>query len=848
MPKKRKGKGKKPTQGNSLASVLEVQIDAASEVLRGLDRAGAEWVVLGLALRKVNSSPQLHEFIKKKLVKLHEFLCINSRYRGAGEGNGLGPRDHPMKSEGKIRPEWSKKVFLSKGHYMSMARVMHTGKPSWRNVLDIEMKPAPPWLWTAALFMPAGPHYAKNLTNNLTSWDGTALANPIANCYFFAVRLRQLFMGYRSARNALCHQSQDDDFDFDGFMTKLVKLLQYIGALDLAGEVERWRTECMDETKLYGVAYSATPGDLQALFTEVQYGIRELGTEVESVSRRQAWAKSMADAGFEKMREQFRNLEQRHGKRLKEHGKSIAQLQRNEQTVEGKLEELFEAQGSRNGSSSFPPPFPQHVIEEESAYVGNQNMLLSLQHAFFPSISDDKAETQGASAGNTGDDGERGLNCRVLSQAVSVALDGHGGIGKTATAKEFARRFRDNYPGGVFWVNADTEVTLQKGYHDMTVELELRLTDEQKADDVKLRKRLMKELVMLSEDITGGACDKDASGGESKKGHHRGTWLLILDNADDPQILCRPHCMPPKSANGHVLITSRANPAHSEFTELYGTLGVVPERALKMELLSMEDSVEMLWKLSLRSREGAGSSGSGGGGGGGGSGNSGAGAAASADIATHPNQENQEEEVDEALVVENAVEARAVEWLAGKEGLNGLALALEQAAAYVRENKCTFQQYRLLFEKLHTQLFEDENAGGQIGNSSSARRTVASTWRLNVQNLSPEAKELLRVCSFLSPDEMRDEFVERIAVEMKTGSLHCMFFPSSEDNAGASTSGGDVVDEQGSSAPSEQVKKCASGWSGVLKSRLVMRLGTQSSLWPMDMTAQQCSKTSKTLS
>ena len=134
----------------------------------------------------------------------------------------------------------------------------------------------------------------------------------------------------------------------------------------------------MDETALYRVAHSATPSDLQALFTEVRYSIDELGTTVESVSRRQTWARSMQEAGFEKVRERFYNLEQQFGKQFKKQGASIAQqrasivqLQENEQAgmllstdtnthvhetkdnlhrVEEKLDELLE--GSRVGVRS----------------------------------------------------------------------------------------------------------------------------------------------------------------------------------------------------------------------------------------------------------------------------------------------------------------------------------------------------------------------------------------------------------------------------------------------------------------------------------------------------------------
>jgi len=42
-----------------------------------------------------------------------------------------------------------------------------------------------------------------------------------------------------------------------------------------------------------------------------------------------------------------------------------------------------------------------------------------------------------------------------LDVSQGVALHGQGGLGKTAMAVEYAHRYQDRYPGGVFWVQAD---------------------------------------------------------------------------------------------------------------------------------------------------------------------------------------------------------------------------------------------------------------------------------------------------------------------------------------------------------------------------------------------------------
>ncbi len=112
----------------------------------------------------------------------------------------------------------------------------------------------------------------------------------------------------------------------------------------------------------------------------------------------------------------------------------------------------------------------------------------------------------------------------------TMLLYGLGGIGKTQLATEYGYQFKTNFQV-VIWVNADTSATLTAGY--VTIASQLELPSHQERD----QERMVQEVkTWLQQD----QCN----------------YLLILDNADEPEIL-RPF-LPPKFA-GALLITSRAS-------------------------------------------------------------------------------------------------------------------------------------------------------------------------------------------------------------------------------------------------------------------------------------------------
>ncbi|KAK7998893.1 kinesin light chain 1 [Apiospora marii] len=99
----------------------------------------------------------------------------------------------------------------------------------------------------------------------------------------------------------------------------------------------------------------------------------------------------------------------------------------------------------------------------------------------------------------------------------SLAVHGLGGCGKTALVAELAYRLKEEDPGcAIFWVLALNAETFQRAYLEIGVALGIpQIRDSQSDDDVDV-KSLVKE--WLSRD-------------QSRP------WLMIIDNADDAQVL-----------------------------------------------------------------------------------------------------------------------------------------------------------------------------------------------------------------------------------------------------------------------------------------------------------------------
>lgn len=140
--------------------------------------------------------------------------------------------------------------------------------------------------------------------------------------------------------------------------------------------------------------------------------------------------------------------------------------------------------------------------------------------------------------------------------AISQAVAGKGGIGKTQTAVEYAYRYQDEY-AAVLWTKAETADDVVSGYAQIAAMLKLPL---------------------------GGNPDLRASAAATMRWlEEHGDWLLVLDNADKPEQL-KPFL--PNRLLGHVLITSRA--------DRFDILNIL--RPTHLDVLSPDDALAFLLK------------------------------------------------------------------------------------------------------------------------------------------------------------------------------------------------------------------------------------------------------------
>ena len=103
----------------------------------------------------------------------------------------------------------------------------------------------------------------------------------------------------------------------------------------------------------------------------------------------------------------------------------------------------------------------------------------------------------------------------------------------------------------------------------------------------------------------------------------------------------------------------------------------------------------------------------------------------------------------------SAIEAEALEIV---RSLGFLALAIEQAAAYIREElaKDIFM-FRPIYSDQRRQLLDRETAA-----NSYYKNTVATTWLISmavIERRNPQANQLLRIFAFMNPDGVSLDFL-----------------------------------------------------------------------------------------
>ena len=206
-------------------------------------------------------------------------------------------------------------------------------------------------------------------------------------------------------------------------------------------------------------------------------------------------------------------------------------------------------------------------------------------------------------------------------------------------------------------------------------------------------------------------------------GSLRHKWLLLVDNMDQKKLSSYTRKMFlgqwKNKTVGEILVTSRRSPQ-----TLCKDLNLRPENCLELDAFSVDESIEFLKK-----RTGLASA-----------------------------FQNQEEGVKELA-----------------QELGGLPLALEQAAAYISELKCSAQSYLEQYREQRSILLNREIAKPCSEVYSEARLAVQTTWRLNFnyiendetdEGLGKAASFFMKIATYLSPDEIPIEILNVGAPEI----------------------------------------------------------------------------------
>jgi tetratricopeptide (TPR) repeat protein len=136
----------------------------------------------------------------------------------------------------------------------------------------------------------------------------------------------------------------------------------------------------------------------------------------------------------------------------------------------------------------------------------------------------------------------------------SFALCGPGGIGKTQIAVEFAMTRKKAFDA-VFWVHSDSEVKISSDFTLIAAKLGL-MHELDEGNAVVSRDRLIEWLNRPSKH---GRCMNNE---DSEYLESAASWLLIFDNADNPEILAEYW---PVTGRGAILVTSRDPMAKTHF-------------------------------------------------------------------------------------------------------------------------------------------------------------------------------------------------------------------------------------------------------------------------------------------
>ncbi|KAF4339610.1 Nephrocystin-3 [Fusarium beomiforme] len=304
--------------------------------------------------------------------------------------------------------------------------------------------------------------------------------------------------------------------------------------------------------------------------------------------------------------------------------------------------------------------------EENDLFVGRDDVLNRLQNLLF------KEESQ------------------------RVALVGLGGIGKTRIALRLAFWAKENKPCySIFWMSALSMASF-------------------KQDCMNLAKSL------------GIECSQDDDEREIIKQHlssrNIGKWFLVIDNADDVEILCRSEHddkgildFLPTNRDGRILLTTRSNQI---------AVTAARNKVVKLLQMSLEEASELLKKSLIDDESGL-----------------------------------RNDELCDKEIVEKLLKA-----------LTCLPLAIKQAAAYMNFYESLITEYIQILEDKDDrnviELLQVEHDDETFYDSS--QKAVATTWIVSFDRLRlsfPEAADLLSFITFIEPKAIPRSIFPKLETE-----------------------------------------------------------------------------------
>ncbi len=220
------------------------------------------------------------------------------------------------------------------------------------------------------------------------------------------------------------------------------------------------------------------------------------------------------------------------------------------------------------------------------------------------------------------------------------SISGLGGIGKTQLAIEYAYRYAHEYEA-VLWVQATSREVLVSDFASLAQTLDL--PDKREKDQLRIIREVKHWL------------------------QEHSTWLLILDNADDLNVIVD---FLPRAVGGATLITTRS--------QVTGKIA----RRIAVEKMEMSEGIRFVLRRAKVLEE------------------------------------------DEPLEKVSSASRIAAQHLV--EELGGLPLALDQAGAYIEETGCNFLEYLDLYGQHRLMLLKRESSM-----PDEYPHTVASTWTLS---------------------------------------------------------------------------------------------------------------------